>query len=119
MPCTTSGSKSFPTIPSRGAAPSVTVATLWTVIGAPFVRLLAQGQALPPHVLVAVRNRGVQLGEGQVLALEPVWIDFHVVLLDLAAEAHHVDDPGDLLDLLLQDPVLGRLQFGERVAGSA
>src|ERR1700682_1498967 len=52
------------------------------------------------------------------MTLEPVGIDVDGVLLRLAAEPHHVDYPGDLPELALEDEVLGRLQLGEGVARS-
>ena len=50
------------------------------------------------------------------LPAQAVGVDLDVVLLRLAAEARDVDDAGHLLELPLEDPVLGGLQVLERVA---
>jgi hypothetical protein len=47
---------------------------------------------------------------------EPVGVDLDVVLLGLAAVARDVDDALHLLELALEDPVLGGLEILERVA---
>ena len=82
-------------------------------------RLLAQRESLSAHVLVGVRECRRELRQRRSVALEPVRIDVDVKLAGLAAESHHVDDAGDLPELPLQDPVLRRLQLGERVARTA
>ena len=53
------------------------------------------------------------------VALEAIGVDLDVVLLGLAAEADDVDDARHLPELPLEDPVLRRLQIGERVALAA
>ena len=70
----------------------------------------------PPTFWLAFDERVHQLLEGQVLPLELIGVDLDVILLGVAAEADDVDDAGHLAELLLEDPVLRRLQVGERVA---
>ena len=80
------------------------------------VRLLADEEALPADVLVRVRDRRLELRERDPLPAQAIGVDAHVVLLRLAAVARDVDDAVDLLELALEDPVLGRLQVLQRVA---
>ena len=73
--------------------------------------LLAQGQALPAHVLVGVGDGGLQLCEADIEAAQAIGIHVHVILLGQAAEPHHVDHARHLAELLFQDPVLGGLEI--------
>ena len=79
-------------------------------------RLLAEREPLAADVLVGVGERRDQLRQRQVLPLELIGVDLDVILLRVAAEADDVDDAGHLTELLLEDPVLRRLQVGQRVA---
>ena len=141
MPCTTSAFVVVADDAEARRAPIVDVGDvadadghsllLWTTIfsmswiarnkadAADVVGLLADGEALAADVLVGVLDGGRDLAERDALAAQPVGVDLDVVLLGLAAEARDVDDALDLLELALEDPVLGRLQVPERVALAA
>ncbi len=82
------------------------------------VRLLAHHQALPADVRVRSLNGRDERAELDPLTAKAEGVDRHVVLLRLAAEAHDVDDAAHLLELPLEDPVLGRLQIARAVAVS-
>ena len=70
----------------------------------------------PPTFWFAFGDRGVELRERHAVPAQAVGVDLDVVLLRLAAVARDVDDALHLLELALEDPVLGRLQVLERVA---
>ena len=72
--------------------------------------LLAQGEALPAHVLVGVGDGGLQLRQADIEAAQTIGIHVHVVLLGQPAEPHHVDHARHLAELLFQDPVLRGLE---------
>ena len=50
------------------------------------------------------------------MSAQTIRIDFDVVLLGQTTEADHIDNARDLAELLFQNPILGGLQIGERVA---
>ena len=134
MPWTTSGSSSLPTMPRRGAWPSVDVGDVarpgracpccsamtmsLDVVeaagcrpDAPDVEACSpRAEPLPPTFWLAFGDGRDDLGEGDAVPAQPVGVDLHVVLLGLAAVARDVDDARHLLELPLQDPVLGGLQ---------
>src|SRR5260370_399160 len=64
-------------------------------------------------------GRGGKLIERDAMAFKSIGIDFHRVLKRLTAIADHVDDAGHLPELLLQYPVLRRLQIAQRIARPA
>ena len=80
------------------------------------VRLLAHEEAVAADVLVGVLDAGRELTERHAVTAQAERIDFDMVLLGLAAVARDVDDPLNLLELTLQNPILGGLQILERVA---
>ncbi len=72
-------------------------------------------QVIAAHVGVALGQCRFQLLERDAVLLEPVGVGLHLVALHRAAEAHDVDDPLHAPKLLLQLPVVERLQIVERV----
>ena len=79
-------------------------------------RLFAECEPLAANVLVGVGDGGVDLRQRDAECAKPVGVYLDVVLLSQTAEAHHVDDARNLLELPLQNPVLGRLQVLQRVS---
>ena len=80
------------------------------------VRLLAHDQPLPADVHVRALDAVRQLVELHAVSPQAEGVDVHVVLLGLAAEADDVDDARHLLELALEDPVLGGLEVPQRIA---
>ncbi len=70
----------------------------------------------PPTFWFAFWIAAGELAERDAVPAKPEGVDLHVVLLGLAAVARDVDDALHLLELALEDPVLGGLQVLERVA---
>ncbi len=79
--------------------------------------LLAEGEHVATHVEVGVGDGAGDLGQGDALALHAVGVDLDLILLGQSAEARDVDDARDLLEALLEGPVLGGLDLLEAVAG--
>src|SRR5262249_8718610 len=74
-------------------------------------RLPADGHAIAAHVGVGVLDGIVDLVERDAATAHANRVDLDVVLLGLAAERGHIDDPRDATKLALEDPVLRRLQI--------
>ena len=66
-------------------------------------------------VAVAVLHGGADPGDGHPVRAQPVGIHRDLVLPDEAADARHLGHAGDAGQLVLQEPVLDRTQFGEVV----
>src|SRR5262249_28728801 len=66
------------------------------------------------RVLVAGLQRVQDVLQGQAVRPQLPGVDQHLVLLGRATEPDDVDDPGHRAQAALDDPVLDRLQLGER-----
>jgi hypothetical protein len=70
----------------------------------------------PPTLALALPSAADDLRHGQVVGLEPVVVDHHVIAAQLAAPAGHVHHAGDGAEAALQHPVLQGLEIFDRIA---
>ena len=80
------------------------------------VRLLAHEEPVAADVLVRVLDGGSDLGKRHAVPVQAKRVDLDVVLFGLAPITRDVDDPLNLLELTLENPVFGGLQVLEGVA---
>ena len=70
----------------------------------------------PPTFAFELRDRVLDLLERDVVLPQQPRVDQHLVLLDRAAVARHVDHAGDRLERAVEHPVLHRLELVQGVA---
>ena len=85
--------------------------------GADVVRLAAEREDVAADVGVRLGDRVLDLLERDVVLPQQPGVDQHLVLLDRAAVAGHVDHAGHRLQGALEDPVLHGLELVEVYAG--
>jgi hypothetical protein len=78
-------------------------------------RLRPEIDGLAADVGIRPTERGNHLAHGQIVRLQPVLVDHHVIGAFLAAPAGHVDDAGNRAETTLQHPVLQGLEILDRV----
>ena len=76
---------------------------------------LPRREDVAADVGVRLRDRVLDLLERDAVMTQLPGVDQHLVLLDGAAEAGHVDHAGHGLELAFEHPVLDRLELVERV----
>ena len=76
---------------------------------------LARFDDTPPDVVVAAADGLDHFLQRDVIALELVRIDLHLVLLDESTDRGHLSHPWDALEPVAQIPVLEAAQLGEVV----
>ena len=64
-------------------------------------------------LLVTPFDRVTDLGDGEVIGLQRIRVDHHLVLLNHAANGGDLGYPGDRLQFKFQEPVLYRAQLGK------
>ena len=79
---------------------------------------LGQLDEAAADIVVAAPDRGPDLLQGNPVGHQLVGVDGHLVLLDEAADARHLGDPGHAGQLVAQVPVLDRAQLREVAAAA-